>query len=690
MFIEEGMRVVIAEKPSVAAAIAPVIGATTRKDGYYEGNGNYVSWCFGHLIGQALPDDYSEEWAGKWSFDMLPMIPNVWKYNVIDDKGVRQQFLILKKLMLDSNVTEIVCATDADREGELIFRYVYRLAGCKKPVLRLWTSSLEESAIRKAFADMKPGSAYNSLYRAGESRDKADWLIGMNGTRLFTVRYGGKETLHLGRVKTPTLAMVVQRDYEIAHFVKQKFFTVLLDCGSFTAESERIDEESKAAAITSACSGQTAVLADLKKEIKSINPPELFRLTTLQQTANEHFGYTAKQTLDAAQKLYEAKLITYPRTVSKYITDDMEESTLHVIERVFEKYPQFGQKQTINIKRCINNAEVEGHPAILPTKKITPADLTQLSEPQQNILCLVAARLILATAEVHKYEAVKATVRCAGTDFTAHGKTVKENGWKALEANVIAALKSKASEDEKEGSEEKALPDLNQGQAFTNVKTEKAEHWTTPPRPFTDATLLAAMERAGNSEYDDETEKKGLGTPATRAAIIDSLVKDEYIQRKGKQITATPKGVNLIAVVPDEVKSPKMTVEWEIQLQQIEHGKGDANAFMENITSYVREMCAKYGTVDTSVSFERQAVGKCPHCGKNIMKGQYGFYCTGKCGMYLAKVYGKTLTEKQLEKLLSGKEVSFTVDGKKTIVMPEAVEHTYNGKTSWQWKTRRG
>lgn len=265
-----------------------------------------------------------------------------------------------------------------------------------------------------------------------------------------------------------------------------------------------------------------------------------------------------------------------------------------------------------------------------------------------------------------------------------------QNGWKALEANVIAALKSKASEDEKEGSEEKALPDLNQGQAFTNVKTEKAEHWTTPPRPFTDATLLAAMERAGNSEYDDETEKKGLGTPATRAAIIDSLVKDEYIQRKGKQITATPKGVNLISVVPDEVKSPKMTAEWEMQLQRIEHGSGDADAFMNGITAFVVGICNKNRTVDTSVSFERPTLGKCPHCGGEVKKGQYGYYCTQKCGMYLAKVYGKTLTENQLGRLLDGKEISYTVDGKITIVMPEAVEHTYNGKTSWQWKTRRG
>lgn len=680
------MRLVIAEKPSVAGAIAPVIGATTRKDGYTEGNGYYVSWCFGHLIGQLFPDEYGSQWSGSWSFDMLPMIPEKWKYKVMDDK--KAQFSVLKKLMLDSSVTEIICATDADREGELIFRYVYQMAGCKKPILRLWTSSLEESAIRKAMTEMKPGSSYYSLYRAGESRDKADWLVGMNASRLFSVRYGNK--LNIGRVKTPTLAMIVQRDYDIAHFVKQKYFTVILNCGSFTAESERIDDESKAAAIARACSGQTAVLADLKKEIKTDNPPKLFDLTSLQREANKHFAYTAQQTMEAAQKLYDSKIITYPRTDSQYLTDDMEDTALHMIDRVFEKYPQFGQKQTVNIKRCINNAKVTGHHAIIPTKKITPEDPTKLTEQQQNVLYLIAARLILATAEDHKYEAVKATVRCAGTDFTATGKTVKENGWKALEANVLAAIKSKASEDEKDSSEAKALPDLTPGQTFTNVKAEKTEHWTTPPRPYTDATLLSAMERAGNDEYDEETEKKGLGTPATRAAIIDSLVKDAYIQRKGKQITATPKGVNLIAVVPDEVKSPKMTAEWEMQLQRIEHGSGDPDAFMNGIISFVREICTKYSEVDTSVSFERPSLGKCPHCGSEVKKGQYGYYCTKKCGMYLAKVYGKTLTDNQLERLLSGKETSFTVDGKKTIVMPEAVEHTYNGKTSWQWKTRRG
>ena len=684
------MKLIIAEKPSVANAIAPVIGANVKKSGFYEGNGYIVSWCYGHLVGLLLPAEYRDDWSYKTvTFELLPMFPETWRFHIT--KGCEEQFGVLKKLMQDSSVTEIICATDADREGECIFRYVYNLVGCRKPVMRLWTSSLEESAIKDGLSKMKPANAYDSLFQAGFSRAKADWLIGMNASSLFGKRY--HSSLHIGRVKTPTLAMIVQRDYDVAHFVKQKYYTVGLNCGGFTADSERIDDESKASKLVGACNTQgSAVLAELKKEIKTENPPKLFDLTTLQREANKHFGYTAKETLDAQQALYEAKLTTYPRTDSQYLTDDMEQTALDVANRVFAKFPQFGQPQTINVKRCINNKKVTGHHAIIPTAKITDADLSKLSEAQRNVLCLIASRLILATADPHRYEAVKAIVQCAGTDFTANGKTVKEMGWKALESNVIAVLKSKASDDEKEGTDCKALPELTQGQIFQNVTAKKDEHWTSPPKPYTEATLLSAMERAGNDEYDDETEKKGLGTPATRAGIIEELVKDEYIQRKGKQITATEKGVKLIAVVPDEVKSPKLTVEWEMQLQQIEHGKADAGSFMDGIKGYVKEICTRYGAVDESVSFKRQseAIGKCPHCGGEVKKGQFGYYCTKKCGMYLAKVFGKTLTDNQLTRLLDGKEISYTVDGKKTIVMPEAVEHTYNGKTSWQWKTRKG
>lgn len=680
-------KLVIAEKPSVARGIFPVLGATTKRNGYMEGNGYYVSWCFGHLVKPYLPNDYGGRWAEKpWAFDMLPMLPESWKFKIADD--CKEQFDTLKKLMQDSSVTEIICATDADREGECIFRYVYYLVGCKKPVKRLWVSSLEETAIRDGFSKLKDSSVYDSLYQAGFSRAKADWLIGMNGSRLFSIRYGTH--LNVGRVQTPTLAMIVKRDYDVSHFVKQKYYTVGLNCGAFVADSERIDEEARADALIGAVNGQTATVTELKKEIKTDNPPKLYDLTTLQRDANKQFGYTAQQTLSALQALYEAKLSTYPRTDSQYLSDDMEQTAFDVLNKVNTVFPQFGKAQTVSIKRCIDNSKVTGHHAILPTANIS-SDLSKLTDEQMNVLLLISARLVLATAEPHKYESVKVTVRCAETDFTATGRTVMQQGWKEQEALVKAALRNQKSDADAE-PENKALPQIEQGQVFEHVTGEKSEHWTSPPKPYTEDSLLSAMEHAGQDEYDDETEKKGLGTPATRAAVIEGLVKCGYIERKGKQITATERGVNLIAVVPDEVKSPKMTAEWEMQLQQIEHGKQSAGAFMKEITDYVQEICSKYSQADSSVSFHKpnEPVGKCPHCGGDVLKGQYGFYCKEKCGMYFAKVYGKVLTEKQLTSLLSGKQISFTVNGKKTIVLPQAVEHTYNGKTSWQWATRRG
>lgn len=682
------MKLIIAEKPSVAKGIAPVVGAKSKKDGYIEGNGYIVSWCFGHLVRLFFPNDYGGAWAERWSFDSLPMLPDTWKFKVSDD--CKEQFEVLKKLMQDDSVDEIICATDADREGECIFRYVYLMAGCRKPVKRLWVSSLEESAIQDGMANLKEGSAYDNLYQAGFCRAKADWLVGMNGSRLFSVRY--RDRLNLGRVQTPTLAMIVKRDYEVAHFIKQKYFTVGLNCGSFVADSERIDDENKANELIAKVVGKTAVITELKKEIKTVNPPKLYDLTTLQRDANKQFGMTAKQTLDALQALYETKLSTYPRTDSQYLSDDMEQTAVDMVGKVFAKFPQFGEPQTVNVKRCINNSKVTGHHAILPTANIEGADLTKLPDSQRDILLLISSRLILATADPHKHETVKVTVNCEGADFTATGNTVLENGWKSLETNVKAALKSKSTDDEKDKDNAKALPELTQGQSFENVTATKDEHWTSPPKPYTEDTLLSAMEHAGQDEYDDDTEKKGLGTPATRAGVIEGLVLHGYAERKGKQITAAEKGVNLIAVVPDEVKSPKLTAEWEMQLQQIERGQYAADTFMNGITDFVRSICEKYGAEDSSVTFRKPqaALGKCPHCGADVRKGQYGFYCTGKCGMYLAKVYGKELTESQLTKLLSGKQISYTVNGKKTIVLPEAVENNYNGKTSWQWKTERG
>ena len=683
------MKLVIAEKPSVARAIAPVIGANTKKNGYTEGNGYIVSWCFGHLVGLQYPNSYCEKWAAKpWNFSQLPMIPERWEFTVTESS--KEQFDVLKKLLNDNSIDEVICATDADREGECIFRYVYNLSGSRKPVKRLWVSSLEESAIKDGFAKLKPGSEYDNLYYAGFCRAKADWLVGMNGSRLFSVRYNSP--LNTGRVQTPTLAMIVKRDYEVKNFVKQKYYTVELNCGSFTASSERIDNEINANDLISKVNGKTAVAAEVKKDVKTVNPPKLYDLTTLQREANKQFGYTAQQTLDYLQALYEAKLSTYPRTDSQYLSDDMEQTANEMVKTIYGVFPEFGDVPAkIDIARCINNKKVTGHHAIIPTANIAAYDLTALPEGQKNILKLISAKLITATAEPHKYEAVKVRISCENSDFNASGKSVIENGWKSIDDKVKAALKNKNTDDEK--NDTKSLPPISEGQTFENVSAEKAEHWTSPPKTYTEDTLLSAMEHAGQEDYDDDTEKKGLGTPATRAGTIEGLVKHGYAERKGKQISATEKGVNLINVVPDEVKSPKLTVDWEQQLQQIERGEYAANTFMSEINEFVKELCSKYSTADSSISFgngQREALGKCPKCGKEIKKGKFGYYCSGKCGMNVAKVYGKELTDTQLKNLLSDKQISYTSNGKKTIVLPEVVENSYNGRVYYQWKTKKG
>ncbi|MBR3630757.1 MAG: DNA topoisomerase III, partial [Oscillospiraceae bacterium] len=476
----------------------------------------------------------------------------------------KEQFAILKKLMQDDAVTEIICATDADREGECIFRYVYDLAGCRKPVKRLWVSSLEEFAIRDGFAKLKSSSEYDSLYNAGFCRARADWLVGMNGSRLFSIAY--KQRLNLGRVQTPTLAMIVQRDHDVANFVKQKYFTVGLLCstenGSFIAETERIDDPAKASALAAAVTGKTATVTELKKEQKTSNPPKLYDLTTLQRECNKFYGYTAQQTLNALQGLYEAKLATYPRTDSQYLSDDMEQTALRVIEVIGTVFPEYANPSP-DIRRCINNAKVTGHHAIIPTESIRTAVLSKLPDEQRNVLLTIAAKLMMATAKPQKYESTIITVRCEETDFKASGKRILDDGWKAMEAHFKAQLKSKDTEQEAADDDQK-LPELAQGQMISHTKGEVQEHWTSPPKPYTEDTLLTAMEHAGQDEYDEETEKKGLGTPATRAAVIEGLVLHGYIERKKKQIISTDRGRSLIAVVPEAVKSPKLTAEWEM------------------------------------------------------------------------------------------------------------------------------
>ena len=665
---------VIGENPSVSCELAKVLGAEKKKNGYMEGSGYMVSWCFGHLVGLKFPDAYSESWAAKWSFAQLPMIPENWEFQV--SESTKQQFKILKKLMTSSDVTEIICATDADREGECIFRYVYNLLKCQKPVKILWISSLEESAIKDGFHKLKNSSAYDNLYQAGFCRAKADWLVGMNGSRLFSVRYNAH--LNTGRVQTPTLAMIVKRDADIANCVKQKYFTVDLDMG-FKAVSARIDDENTADRLVSSCNGKTATVTDVKKEIKSISAPKLFDLTFLQREANKKFGYTAQQTLDYMQSLYEKKLVTYPRTDSQYLSDDMEQTAYALIPAISEHFG-FGTVAEPNLKAVINNRRVTGHHAIIPTESGVKCDISALAAGEQNILKLVALRLLCASASAYQYGTVKVTLSCENTDFTASGKTVLESGWKALDGKI----------GEAEKSDEKSLPDLERGMTFT-AKTVKSEHFTSPPKPFTEDTLLSAMEHAGAEDFDENAEKKGLGTPATRANTIENLVKHGYIQRDGKKIISTDKGRNLIRVMPDEVKSARLTADWENKLIEVEHGSLSVDSFMNEINRFVTELVSKYGSVDDSVSFgeNQPSIGNCPKCSKPVIKGKYGWYCSARCGMNLTKVYGVELSEGQLKSLLSGKETSYIKSGRKTIVVPKVAENAFNGKTYYNWATRK-
>lgn len=665
---------IVGEKPSVSRAISSVVGADKVQKGYTEGNGYIVSWCVGHLVGLKYPNDYGNGWEQKWSFSQLPMIPDKWLFKVTD--STKAQYNIIKDLITRGDVTEIICATDADREGECIFRYVYNMARCRKPVKRLWVSSLEESAIRKALTSMKPMSAYDNLFNAGYSRAKADWLVGMNGSRLFSVRYGGK--LNIGRVQTPTLAMIIQRDAEVNGFVKQKYYTADLNCGGFILSSARIDDENAADSLVSACDGKSVTISSVKREVKTDKAPKLYDLTTLQREANKALGYTAQQTLDYTQSLYEGKLVTYPRTDSQFLSDDMVQTALDVA-KICDTYFGFGISHTPDISKVINNSKVSGYHAIIPTSGIATANLSSLPSGERNILTLIATKLICATAPAHKYEAVKLTGICNNAEFTATGRTVLDMGWKAY-----------AKQSDKK-NDEKALPAVSEGQTFT-VSASKGEHFTSPPKPYTEDTLLSAMERAGNEDYDEDTEKKGLGTPATRAATIEALVKNGYVERDGKKLRSTDKGRELIKVFPDEVKSAKLTAEWESKLQQIEHGSLPETVFMSGIQQFVAETCRKYGSEDKSVTLSdsHEPAGRCPKCGAEVVKGKFGYYCKGKCGMNIAKVYGVELSDNQIKALLGGKSTSYTSKGKKTIVRPEIVENPYNGKVYYQWKTERG
>ena len=615
----------VAEKPSVAQTIGKVLGATSRKDGYLEGEGYLVSWCVGHLVGLADASVYDQRYS-KWRYDDLPIIPEEWLYEVPKDK--MQQFKVLSALMKDKRVTELVCATDAGREGELIFRLVYQKTGCRKPFKRLWISSLEDSAIRDGFRHLRDSSEFDRLYEAALSRSKADWIVGINGTRLFSTLYHKK--LVVGRVQTPTLAMLVERDGKITTFRKEKYFNVHIQKDSLKASLEKLKTEEEAKRIAEACDKKQASVSSLKKERKTVNPPKLYDLTTLQREANRYFSFTAQQTLDLVQSLYEKKLLTYPRTDSQFITDDMEGTVRQVISILCRKLPLFdGIAYTPDIDRISNNAKVTDHHAILPTVQVEKLDIAELPESEQKILRLVATRLICATGEKHIYDETTMTVSCEGSLFTAKGETVVQDGWKGIELRFKATLKSKEKEEP-----ETVLPEVTEGDILQNVVSSVSEHFTSPPKAFTEDTLLSAMESAGNEAFDDETEKKGLGTPATRAGIIEKLVKGGFAERKGKSLIPTKDGLNLVCVLPEQITSPAMTAEWENTLMQIERGNADADAFLSGIAAMTSELVKAYPFLSDAEASRfdtaRETVGKCPRCGSPVYVGKGNFYCSNR------------------------------------------------------------
>ena len=617
---------VIAEKPSVAQNIAAALKVSGRKDGYIEGGGYLISWCVGHLVGLAAADAYGEQYA-KWNYDTLPILPKEWQYTVAADKG--KQFKILKELMHRADVSEVVNACDAGREGELIFRFVYNVANCKKPMRRLWISSMEAEAIRAGFADLKNGADYDALYSSALCRAKADWIIGINATRLFSCLY--HKTLNVGRVQTPTLKMLVDREAQIMSFKKEKYHIVRLDLDGTEAASARISDKEKAEELKDACRASSAVCVSVSREKKTVAPPKLFDLTTLQREANKLYGYTAKQTLDLAQALYEKRLLTYPRTDSTYLTEDMSETAASVAALLSAKLPFMkGADFTPDLSRVLDSKKVSDHHAIIPTMELEKTELSALPETERNILSLVGARLLFAAAAPHTYEAVKAIFRCADTEFTATGKTVLCGGWKELERRYRATLKQKPDDEDGDVS----TLTVFEGMSFENPAASITEHYTAPPKSHTEDTLLSAMERAGNEDTDEVAERRGLGTPATRAAVIEKLVSAGFVCRKGKQLIPTKDGNNLVCVLPDVLTSAKLTAEWENSLTQIAKGQADADSFMRGIEEQTLELVKTYPFLSDKdkalFKEENPIVGKCPRCGETVFEGKKNYYCSNR------------------------------------------------------------
>lgn len=644
------LKLVVCEKPSVAQSISKVLGATKRGDGFLEGGGYIVSWCVGHLVELAQPESYEERYA-KWRKEDLPILPHSWKYQVT--AATKKQFSVLKKLMLRPDVESLVCATDAGREGELIFRLVYHQCGCKKPFERLWISSMEDTAIREGFANLKPGTEYDALYEAALCRERADWIVGINATRLFSCLYG--VTLNVGRVMTPTLGMVVLREAAISAFVPEPFYTVQLTVNNFIVSSERFKEKMDAELCRKACQeAGTATVCKVEHREKSEKPPALYDLTTLQREANRLFGFTAQQTLDYTQSLYEKKLVTYPRTDSRYLTEDMASSLPGLAENsAFALDVQ--RPAVVHASAVINGKKVTDHHALLPTASMAKADLSALPAGEQSVLRMIVARLLAAVSEPHRYAETAVELSCAGTVFSAKGKEILDDGWKTMERQLLP----------KEEKAVKMLPPLAEGEALPLQKTEIKEGKTSPPKHFTEDLLLQAMEAASVDDFPEDAERKGIGTPATRAAIIEKLVLKGFLERKGsgkvKTLIPTEKGKALITVTPEQLQSPAMTADWEEKLSEVEHGEYAPETFMDEISGMIMELVNNYEIVKGAKVLMpgTTVIGTCPHCGAEVIERQKGWFCSNrecrfilwKDNAYFKKI-GKRLTAQMAERLV--------------------------------------
>lgn len=627
------MKLIIAEKRSVAASIASALGAASRADGFYEGTDLLVSWCVGHLVSPMDAAGYDPRFR-KWHFEDLPILPEPFRYVLAS--GKEAAFENLRTLMGRPDVDTIVNACDAGREGELIFRLVYEMAGCRKPVQRLWISSMEDSAIREGFSDLRSGSDYEALYQSALCRQKADWLVGINATRLFSVLY--HRTLNVGRVLTPTLAMLVERERKISQFKKEKYYVLRLEMNGTEAVSEKLNDSTEAERAAAACKGGPAICTSVTKEQKKEQPPKLYDLTTLQREANRLLGYTAKQTLDYAQSLYEKKLLTYPRTDSRYLTSDMAETASCVIH-LAAKLPPFDSCSNFFplVEAMISDKNVSDHHAIIPTMELEKEDVHALPVGERNLLLLVCCKLLCAAAESYVYEAVTTTLDCGGQFFTAKGKRILSEGWQEIDRIFRASLKETPMD-----KDSSTFPDFTEGQILDNAEVSVAERFTQPPKPHTEDTLLSAMENAGKDNIPEDAERKGLGTPATRAAIIEKLVAAGFVERKGKSLIPTQDGINLISILPEPLTSPMLTAEWEQQLTEISKGAASPDTFLDGIRDMVRTLISDHSQVSeegrTLFAPERESIGACPRCGKPVYEGKKNFACSDRgCGFVLWK-----------------------------------------------------